>query len=119
MSRLHILTGGGNNTYNVVVHSPTPAGNNSAGVPWSDALKNSGGAATNMPFGNGPGQITNTEANNVTSGTVFETGFLWQDNPAWTNQERQNDLTIRAAQAVQAAQDDFQTRLKFFGREVA
>lgn len=119
MSRLHILQQNSFNNFDVVVHAPTPAGNNSAGVAWSDALKNSGLAVSSMVVGNGPGQITTAENNNVVGGTVIEARFVWGNNPAWTQAERNADLALRANQAVQSVLADYQQRLAFFGLTVA
>jgi len=72
-----------------------------------------------MTVGNGVGNITNAEANQVAAGTVMETAFQWGDDPAWTNAERLADLEIRATQAVNDAVATMQARLKQFGRTVA
>jgi hypothetical protein len=109
----------GNNQYSVVVHTPTPAGNNSAGVPWSDVLVNSAANVSSMVVGAGGGRISNAEKTQIAAGSVFETQFSWGDDPAWTNAERQADLNLRASQAVADALDSFQRRMKFFGHEVA
>lgn len=119
MARLHILQSSGNNLYNVVVHAPTPAGSNAAGVLWSDAIKNSGLAVTSMTVGNGPGQISSAESNQVAAGTVIEAPFPWGDDPNWTNQQRLDDLNVRAQQAVNDVSAVLQARLRYFGRTVA
>ena len=119
MARLHILEQTSPNLYNVIVHAPPPAGNNSAGVAWTTALVNSGLAVTSMPVGPGPGQITTAEADQVTSGELIEARFSWQDDPAWTNQQRLDDLNLRAAQAVSEIGAQYSARLKQFGRTVA
>jgi hypothetical protein len=109
----------GNDQYDVVVHSPTPAGNNSAGVAWSEVLVNSLSNVSSLPVGSGGGRISNNENNAILAGTVFETRFAWTDLPTWTNPERAADLNSRAAQAVTLAVADFQRRMRFFGHEVA
>jgi hypothetical protein len=119
MARLHILQQSGINVYGVVVHAPTPVGNNSAGVPWSVAIQNAGFANTSLPVGNGPGQITQAEANQVEAGTLIEARFQWGNDPSWTNQERQDDLAVRAQQAVDDVTANLVARLKFFGFTVA
>ncbi len=119
MPRMHILESSGNNIYSVVVHSPTPAGNNSAGVPIATAIQNSGNNVTRLVVGNGAGQITNTESNQVLAGTVIETEFQWQDDPAWTNPQRTADLNTRASQAVEQSLAALAVKLKFFGQTVA
>lgn len=118
MSRLHILQQAGNNVYNVIVHAPIPAGNNSAGVPYATAIQNAGLANTTMTIGTGPGQVQQAEADQIASGTVLETSFHWEDNPAWDNPARNADLNLRAQQAVDAALANYGARLKYFGRVV-
>ena len=116
MSKIHVLAGaGGNNVYNVVVHSPVPAGNNQAGILWSTAIINSGRNVTSMAIGTGPGQITQAEADQVAAGTVMEGQFMWGDNPAWTNAERMADLDNRASQMVTELGAQFQSDLRYYG----
>lgn len=119
MSRMHILRQTAHNTYEVVVHATTPAGSNSAGVSWATAIANSGPPATVMTVGNGPGQISNNEATQVANGSVIEVGYIWGDDPAWTEQQRVADLELRAQQAVDEAIANLQARLRWFGRVVA
>lgn len=118
MSRLHILEQVGVNLYNVVVHAPSPAGTNSAGVLWATAIQNAGLAVTQMTVGNGPGQITQAEANQIANGSVIEAPFQWGDDPNWNDMERTADLDVRAAQAVAEVAADLQRRLKYFGKLV-
>jgi hypothetical protein len=115
---MHILTGSYGGIYRVIVHAPTPAGTNGAGVLWSDALKNSGRAITRMTVGNGAGQITNAEANNVAAGSVLEAEFNWQDDPNWNALERTADLNLRATQAVTEILDVMTHELRQFGQTV-
>lgn len=123
MSRLHIMQVNGVNTYDVIVHSPTPAGNNDGGRAWSEVLVNSGQNVSQLPVGSGGGRISQAEANAIAAGTTFETKFSWQDprpdGGAGANAERTSDLNIRAAQAVDQALAAFQVIHRFWGREVA
>ena len=116
---MHILQQVGLNLYDVVVHAPAPGGSNSAGVAWATAIQNSGLATTQMTVGNGAGQITQAEANQIASGSVIEAPFQWGDDPAWSDVQRTADLDVRASQAVAEASADLQRRLKFFGKLVA
>jgi hypothetical protein len=113
------MASNGVNQYEVVVHSPRPAGNNAAGRSWTEVLVNSGSNVSSLPVGSGGGRISNAENNQIIAGDVFETRFSWGDDPSWTNAERQADLNIRAAQAVEQAVAEFQRRMRFFGHEVA
>jgi hypothetical protein len=115
MAKIHVLAGGSNNVYTVVVHAPTPAGSNAAGVLWSDALKNSGRAKSILTVGNGPGQITQAEMNQVTSGSLIEGNFQWGDDPNWDNATRQSDLDLRATQLTNDLLAQYGAELKYFG----
>lgn len=115
MAKIHILAGGGNNVYTAVIHAAVPAANNTAGTPWSDALKNSGMATTVMTVGNGPGQISNNEATNIANGALFEAVIQWQNDPNWTTQQRAADLDQRASDAVAEKQAELQAKLALFG----
>ena len=115
MAKIHVLSGAGPNVYTVVVHAPTPAGNNLAGISWATAIQNSGRAISQLAVGTGAGQITQAELNQVTAGTVIEAALQWGDNPAWTNVERQADLDLRATQLVGEVLARYQQDLKYFG----
>jgi hypothetical protein len=115
MPKIHVLEGSTNNIYSVVVHAPTPAGNNAAGVSWTVAIANSGHAVSSLPVGNGPGQISQSELNQVQSGALIEAALQWQDVPSWTQAERDADLDLRANQAVTAILSDYQARLNLYG----
>jgi len=119
MARLHVMTGNGSNTFTVVCHSPTPAGNNSAGVSWATAIKNAFNPVTNMSIGNGSGQISTNESNDVAAGNVIETTFQFDDNPSWDSATRTAQLNLIAGDAVTRVQNDYAARLKWFGAVVA
>lgn len=115
MAKIHVLTGNLTNRYTVCVHADTPAGNNSAGIAWSDAVKNSGRARSILTVGTGPGQIQQNEMNSITNGTIIEAVLQWDDNPAWNDTERLADLDTRATQLVNETLDRYGKELKFFG----
>jgi len=60
--------------WRVVRHFDVPPGNNSAGVPWSDALVNSGqGGTTVLPDGDGTGgTISIAEKAFIEAGVIHE-----------------------------------------------
>lgn len=115
MSKIHVLTGGSNNVYSVVVHIASPVGNNAAGVPWSDAVKNSGRALSVLKVGTGPGQILQAELDSIIAGTLIEASFSWGDNPIWTNTERIADLDLRATQLTTELLARWGAELRYFG----
>lgn len=119
MSRLHIMTGNGLNTFTVVCHSPTPAGNNSAGVTWVTALANGLKPVTRMTIGAGSGQIASAEATDVAAGNVIETSFEFNDDPNWSAPTRTTQLNLIATDAVTRSQNELGAKLKWFGAVVA
>ena len=72
MSKIHIFNSDGNGKYNAVLHTPVPAGNNSAGIPWSTVVINAGLAKTVLTVGNGAGQMTAVEKAEIDAGTTIE-----------------------------------------------
>lgn len=114
MSNFHVLSGG-NNLYNVAIHVATPAGNNSAGVAWPTCLINSGMNKTRMTVGTGAGQISTSEKAAVDAGTVIEISYQWQDDPAWTTQQRIDDITARTSQASAERLSQLGSQLKYYG----
>jgi hypothetical protein len=115
MARIHILDQKGPGLYRAVVHATAPTGSNAAGVLWADAIKNSGNAVTIMPAGAGAGQITNNEANQIAAGAVIEAVFDWQDDPSWSNADRQANLDQVATVSIAELQRVLGERLKYFG----
>lgn len=113
------MTGNGTNTFTVVAHAPTPAGNNSAGVSWVTALANGIKPVTRMTIGNGSGQITSAEAADVAAGNVIETSFQFDDDPNWSAPTRTTQLGLIATDAVARAQTELGAKLKWFGAVVA
>lgn len=115
MSSIHVLSGNGNNLYTAVMHIPTPAGNNGAGVPWAIALVNSGMAKTIMTPGTAAGQISTSEKAQIDAGTVIEVVTQWQDDPTFTTQQRLDDFTLRTSQASTARLNLLAIQLAYFG----
>lgn len=73
MAKIHVLESNVDGSFRVVLHTPVPAGNNSAGKSWKDSLLNSGrSGSTILPEGPGPGQITTAEKADVEAGDVIE-----------------------------------------------
>lgn len=112
--KIHVLSGT-NSTYQVVVHIATPVGNNSAGILWSDVIKNSGRNVSVMPVGSGSGQILQSELDQITAGTLIEGVFNWQDDLSLTGPQRQADVDLRATQLTNELLARYATELKYFG----
>lgn len=74
-NKIWILTADGDENYQCVVHTPTPVGNNSAGISWATCLVAAGLATTILPDGGATPasyQQSTTEKNNVLNGSVIE-----------------------------------------------
>lgn len=118
MAKIHIISGS-NNTFQAVVHAPTPAGNNDAGVTWKTAIANSATRVSVMPIGNGSGQITTAEANQVAGADIIEAVVPFQDNPdsdpAWDTTKRAAYLLLIGNRAIVELTDQFRRDLRLFG----
>ena len=115
MAKIHVLEAGAVNTYRVAVHIATPAGNNSAGVAWSAAVANSGRANTVLSEGNGPGQISTAEMNQIQNGSLIEGVFDFTDNPADDAATRNARLDQVATQTTNELLARYQRELKYWG----
>ena len=71
-TKIWILEADANENYQCVIHTPTPAGNNSAGFTWVSCLVNAGLNTTILPVGSGAGQQLQAEHDAVVAGTTIE-----------------------------------------------
>jgi hypothetical protein len=115
MAAIHILEGSRPHTFRIVVHSPVPVGNNSAGMPWQTCIVNSGQANTRMMEGTGPGQITPAEKAQVESGALIERQFDFMIDTAWTNAERNAALDAEASKLIAETEKHLADTLKWYG----
>lgn len=116
MAKIHVLRGSSaGDAYTVVVHIATPVGNNSAGVPWIDAIKNTGKNVSVMTVGTGAGQITQAELDQIIAGTLIEGTFRWGDNQTFTNPQRLSNLDANATRLTNELLAALSNELKFFG----
>lgn len=118
MSDMHVLTGNNGNAWTVVMHFDTPAGNNVVGVPWADAVVNSGlGGTTVLPDGDGTnGTISAAEKTAIEAGTVFEhsVSFLMESGGT-SNPELLATLDALYAVANSNQQAAVGSVLRYFG----
>ena len=116
MARIHVMLGAGPNTYRVLVHANTPAGNNSAGKSWAVSVVAAGLNRTELVSGtNGPGETDAAEHAALLAGTVIEAGFDFTLDPAWTNAERNAALDGEATKLIAETLATYQTLLRWFG----
>lgn len=71
-NKIWILTADDSENYQCVIHTPTPAGNNSAGQSWASVLVAAGLASTVLLVGTSPWQQTQAEHDAVVAGTIIE-----------------------------------------------
>lgn len=122
MAKAHILDRIGDSgiDYNAVAHFAMPVGNNSVSVPWKTCYLASFGAKTPTSLiavvGNGAGQITQNELNQITSGDLIEIRFTYSDYPESVTLAQKNavidDLAQRAINEFQLA---FSGRFAYYG----
>ena len=115
--KMHVLAGVGG-TFKVVMHEPTPAGNNSAGFPWSQAIVESGKARSMLRVGNPatiPGTITQSELDSIQAGTTLEASFNFTPNPNHTPAQMQAALDVEGAAAISDMINRYAVELKWYG----
>lgn len=116
MARIHVMPGAGPNTYRVLVHAATPAGNNAAGKAWSACIAAAGRNRTELVSGtNGPGETDAIEHAALLAGTVLEAGFDFTIDPAWSNAQRNQALDDEATKLIAETLAELQTQLRYFG----
>jgi hypothetical protein len=117
MAKIHILTAdtGAGTQAQAVVHTATPTGSNPAGVLWSVALKNAGLATSILTVGNGPGQITQAELNDIQAGTLFEVSLMIAVDPTQTLAQVLASVDAQAQRAVDEYTVAMTNRLRYFG----
>lgn len=71
MAKVHVLEGN-NYQYRIVAHFPVPEGNNTVGNSWKSCLLASHPPAPVLSVGIGPGNITQTEYDDIIAGDVLE-----------------------------------------------
>lgn len=116
MADIHVLTGDGKEQV-VVLHILVPSSLNAVGVSWRDALVNSGlGGTTQMPEGDGPGQIATSEKTRIESGELVERRITYrvEGNGDSANSVQAN-LRTQCARESALALAALQEQLKYFG----
>ncbi len=113
MSKIHVLTSDTSGNYQIIIHTNTPAGNNSAGISWKTAGLNSRLiGTTSMTVGTSPGQISSTEQSQIVAGTVFE---IITNIPAESGGTTPESLNQMSDQIISQRLTDLAKQLKYFG----
>jgi hypothetical protein len=102
--------------FRCVLHTPTPAGNNSAGIAWSTVFLATGRSGrTAMVEGTGPGQIDPAEKAEIQAGTLLEFEIPIEAASTMTGAQLQTLLQAQAAPLIAAQLAAWQSALKFYG----
>jgi hypothetical protein len=119
MPTVHTLTATGSDSYDAVAHFPMPVGNNAAGVPWKTCYIASfqGQPITSRLkiVGNGPGQITQQELNQITNGDVIEITFNYGFDQSWPDAQKLANIDIYSSRAINDYKDYFAELFKYYG----
>lgn len=110
--KLHVLEALGQGRYRVVLHTPMPGGNNSAGVTWKAAYLAAGLATSVLVVGSNPGQTTQVEKDSITAGDVIE---IVSEILTETGGTTPASVTYMADLIIAAALAALQVRLKYYG----
>lgn len=114
MSKIHVLAGNGG-TYNLIIHTNTPAGINTVANSWKACIIAAGIAKTSsMDVGTGVGQITSSEAASILAGDVLEFSASIANN-ADGAAPSSGQLTTFADNYITNKFNELQVALKFYG----
>jgi hypothetical protein len=117
MSAIHILDANGDGQFRVVIHTPVPTGNNSAGLAWKAVLLASGrSGSTVLTEGIGPGQISTAEKATIVAGDVME---IVESIPLEGGGATQASIVASATSALNAWKVRQQAELRRYGQVVA
>jgi len=116
MADMHVMTGDGER-WNVIMHFAVPNVDNEGGVNYRTALVNSGlGGSTAMPKGDGPGQISTVESEQITVGELYEYSVMLPvDGTGQSTDGRRAMLRVQYATLKAAMIAVLRAQLKFFG----
>jgi hypothetical protein len=116
MAQVHVLEYS-EGRFRIMIHTATPAGNNSAGFTWSALLLLRGySGRTAMTEGTGPGQIDPTEKAQIVAGTLLEFELRLEADPALTGAQLQTLLQNQAPTLIAAQLAAWQSELKWWGQ---
>jgi hypothetical protein len=115
MAQVHVLEYS-EGRFRIMIHTATPAGNNSAGFPWSTLLLQRGySGRTGMTVGTGPGQIDPAEKAQILAGTLLEFELRLEADPTLTGAQLQTLLQAQAPALITAQLGQWQQELKWWG----
>lgn len=120
MSKVHVL-GRSNNGFQVVIHTPTPVGNNARGYAVKDILIAEGITGPNYNDGNGsvlpnksqdpatvPGAISAAEVTDLNNGDILEiVGTIRAIDGATSNLNFEVEIDTLVSQTIAALQSQY------------
>lgn len=116
MARAHVLEGGGEQS-RIILHIALPAGNNSSGIAWTTALKNSTLRSVSvLADGDGTGgSIAATEKADLANGLAYEVQHFAAIPPGMTATQANAWLDAIHAARQTEVQGQLQAKLAYFG----
>jgi|ERR1043165_4489136 hypothetical protein len=115
MAQVHVLDYV-DGRFRCVLHTATPAGTNSAGIPWSTVFLVTGRSGrTVMVEGTAPGQISPTEKAQIVAGTLLEFEIPIEADPAISGTQLQTLLQNQAPTLIATQLAQWQSILRFYG----
>lgn len=115
MSKIHILESDNSHSYKVVIHFPTPAGNNSVGHSWKTCGLESGLiGGTSLDVGTGPGNIIQAEYDSIIAGDIVE--IIMSISPGVTPSNAAVEALCDIL--IAAWNDDTARVLKYYGHNI-
>jgi hypothetical protein len=110
--KVHVLDAQSTSRYRVVLHTPMPVGNNSAGVTWKAAYLAAGLAVSILPVGSAPGTTTQAEHDAILAGDTIE---ILGEIPAESGGATSASVTQMADALIASALSVLQARLRYYG----
>lgn len=118
MAFVHVLQNAGGDNFTAIAHVATPVGNNFFGTPWKTCWLVSFGASTpksRLIVGNGPGQISQSESNQISGGDLMEIEFIFTDDVALNAADRNSMIDYVANQTITQRLAEFRQMFKLYG----
>lgn len=118
MAKIHVLKADNNGRYSVIIHVPTPSGDNSVGKSWKTAgLQGGDLGKTVMTVGAGPGQTDQTEFDAIINGDTMEiSGTFLIESGGNSNAEVIAALNKMVDARILTEQARLMRVYKYFGR---
>jgi hypothetical protein len=109
---VHVLDSRGQGRYRVAIHTPMPAGFNSANKAWKDCWVAAGFNTTVLSIGTAPGQTDSAERTAILAGDVIE---IVAEIPAESGGASSQSVAQMVNALITATLADLAMHLKYYG----